>query len=244
MTGERIRKIRKHFNLRQQTFAEALNIKAAAISQLESDRTKPSLDTMLLITQKYGINLHWLLTGQGEMFQEAPRIGEKASNQLAELQRILNDQLNEIILTKEEIINQDNVDMRISGEIAAGLPVESIDNDLDVISVKRRVIQGNIEEYICLRVNGHSMEPEIRHNDVILIRQSQDWEKLSGRICAVRIDGAITLKKLTLDSAQKLIILVSLNEDYKPIIVSPDDHQDINLIGHLYFLFRKLSSAS
>jgi len=228
--------------MRQQEFAAGLGINASAISQMESNRTKPSLDTLILIAQRYEVDLHWLLTGKGSMFVNAnPKASEPARKQLDELQNILNDRLSEIIQTKADIQRHDVFDIKVSGEIAAGLPVESIDHELDVVTVKRSLVKGNPEELVCLRVNGHSMEPEIRHNDVILIRQSQDWTKLSGMICAVRIDGSITLKKLTLDSANKLIVLVSLNEEYKPIVVRPQDHQDISLIGYLYFLFRKLS---
>jgi SOS-response transcriptional repressor LexA len=96
---------------------------------------------------------------------------------------------------------------------------------------------------MALRVNGRSMEPDIRHNDVVLIRQDQDWRHLEGKICAVRIDGAITLKKLMLDDAKQMIVLVPLNEGYQPIIINPDNHRDVALIGSLFYLFRVLAKS-
>ena len=84
------------------------------------------------------------------------------------------------------------------------------------------------------------MEPDIRNNDVVLIRQNQEWRLLDGKICAVRIDGAITLKKLMLDDARKMIVLIPLNEDFQPILVNPENHRDIALLGSLFYLFRIL----
>jgi len=56
----------------------------------------------------------------------------------------------------------------------------------------------------------------------------------------VRIDGGITLKRLILDDVQKMIVLLSINENYQPILIDPDSHTDVTLIGSLYFLFRIL----
>ena len=242
MTGERMKSVRKTLQLSQQQFAEALKINASAVSQMENGKIKPSLDTLFLLTKTYGIDLHWLITGQGSMFESA-KAGAvmPAKDRLDELQSILSNQINEIISTKDGILKNDVIDIPVTGEIAAGLPVESLNTELDVLTVRKSMINGTLDEYVCLKVNGHSMEPEIRHNDVILIRQNQDWDQLSGKICAVRIDGSITLKKMTLDATKQMIVLVALNSEYQPIIVRPDEHQDVNLIGYLFFLFRKLT---
>jgi SOS-response transcriptional repressor LexA len=141
---------------------------------------------------------------------------------------------------KSNLDDTDVIDIPVTGEIAAGPPVESAAGVLDVISIRRSMIQGVTDDFMCLRVNGQSMEPEIRNNDVILIRPSNDWNQLSGKICAVRVDGSITLKKMVLDYAKKLIFLLSLNDEYQPIVVNPEEHQDISLLGYIFFLFRKV----
>lgn len=238
MTGERIKEIRQHYGMKQGDFAAALGIKASAISQMESNRIKPSLDTMLLINQKFGVNLNWLLSGRGDMLNSGAK--DIRNKKLEDLQQFLSAQLQEISRVKDESLLEEVLHIPVSGEIAAGIPMESIDQELDVICMKSSMIRGKVEDYISLRVNGRSMEPDIRHNDVILIRKDQDWYKLAGQICAVRIDGAITLKKMVLDTQKQVIILVALNEEFKPIVVNPEEHRDIVLIGQLYFLYRKI----
>jgi len=128
----------------------------------------------------------------------------------------------------------------VKGEIAAGAPLENNGDTLEVITVRRSMIRGEVTDYVALRVNGHSMEPDIRHNDVVLIKHSTDWDQLAGKICAVRIDGSITLKKMMLDDAQKTIVLVPLNEDFQPILVNPDNHRDVVLLGSMFYLQRVL----
>lgn len=241
MNGQRLKVLRKALGLSQIELGEALRINASAISQMETNRINPSLDTLMLLSKTFKVNLHWLLTGKGQMFEEAVSTTMyKTNNRLEQLKKLLTEELNSITKAKQEYVQGDVIDLKVKGEIAAGLPVESFDDEIDVVTVRRSMIKGSIDDFVCLRVNGKSMEPEIRHNDLILIRQSTEWDKLAGKICAVRIDGSITLKKLTLDPANQLIVLVALNNEYQPIIVRPDEHQDINLIGYLFFLFRKI----
>lgn len=242
MNGQRLRNVRKALNLSQHELAVTINVNASAISQMETNRIKPSLDTLLLLARNYKVNLHWMLTGKGQMFEDTVSTkAYKTNSRLEELKRLLTEELNSITKAKIEYVQTDVIDIPVKGEIAAGLPVESFEDEIDVITVRRSMIQDSINEFVCLRVNGKSMEPEIRHNDMILIRQSKEWDKLAGKICAVRIDGSVTLKQLVLDPANQVIVLVSLNNEYQPIVIRPEDHQDIELIGYLFFLFRKMN---
>ncbi|MGI6197874.1 MAG: helix-turn-helix domain-containing protein [Candidatus Cloacimonadaceae bacterium] len=241
MTGERLKAVRKKLGLNQQDFGSALKINASAISQMENNRIKPSLDTLLLLSKHFRVDLHWLITGKGDMFMDTEeKRTNDANRSLNKLKAFINDELLNIVKVKESNINAEAFDLPVMGEIAAGPAVETNDAVLDVVSIRRSMLKGNITEYVCLRVNGHSMEPDIHNNDVVIIRKSNDWERLQGRICAVRIDGSITLKKLSMDDKRKLIILLPINESFAPIVIDPDDHEDLGMIGYLHYLYRKL----
>jgi SOS-response transcriptional repressor LexA len=243
MNGQRLRAIRKVLSISQTVMAESLKVNASAISQMETDRIKPSLETLLLLAKNYKVNLHWLITGKGQMFEDVISATlHKTNNRLEQLKNLLTEELQSITKAKLDYTQTDVIDIPVNGEIAAGLPVESFQDEIDVITVRKSMMHGSVNDFVCLRVNGKSMEPEIRHNDLILIRQSTEWDKLAGKICAVRIDGSITLKQLVLDPANQVIVLVSLNNEYQPIVIHPEEHQDINLIGYLFFLFRKMTS--
>ncbi|HNW24994.1 MAG TPA: XRE family transcriptional regulator [Candidatus Cloacimonas sp.] len=240
MIGERLKQIRQALGLKQIDLAKVLKLNPSAISQMESGRTNPSLETLEELSVNYNVNLHWLITGAGKMFNTANGAISQDVGSWDNFQKLLNDRLEEILQARLDLLDSDTVEIPVSGEIAAGLPMENYGAILDVVTVRRSLINGSLNNYVALRVNGRSMEPDIRNQDVVLIRYSNEWRELEGKICAVRIDGGITLKRLLLDDAKRTVVLIPINENYQPIIVDPDSHTDVTLIGSMYFLLRFL----
>jgi SOS-response transcriptional repressor LexA len=119
------------------------------------------------------------------------------------------------------------------------MPIESKHDDFGDVKFSRDQIHGKAENYLCLKVNGSSMEPVIKNGDVILIEKSNDWERSNGKICAVRLDGEVTLKKMKLDKNTHQLLLIPLNEGFETIVIEPQDHADCALIGVMTFLYRK-----
>lgn len=63
----RLKLIRQHFRLTQAEFAQRYNIKQQSISKYEKG-TLSIPDDLKINLLKNGVNIHWLLTGEGEMF--------------------------------------------------------------------------------------------------------------------------------------------------------------------------------
>jgi SOS-response transcriptional repressor LexA len=240
MIGERFHALRKELGKKQYQMAEDMGVNASAISQMENDKIKPSLESLLMLWKKYKVDLHWLLTGEGEMFCETKNeLALHKTKSWETLQKMLNSSLEEIAKAKMNLVDSSVIDIPVVGDIAAGPPVESSVPSTATISIRKGQLKGNPGQFISLRVNGHSMEPSLHHDDVIVIYQCSDWEKLSGKICAVRIDGAITLKMMTLDQKSKTVILLPINQDYNPILIKPEEHNDLSLIGNVASLYRR-----
>ncbi|MCK9557290.1 MAG: XRE family transcriptional regulator [Candidatus Cloacimonetes bacterium] len=240
MIGERIRAFRTSLKKKQIEVAKDLKLNPSAISQMESGKINPSLENMQQMWRLYGVDLHWLITGEGNMFSDSKKgIAQSKSKGWETLQQMLNKSLEEIARAKTDLVDSSVIDIPVQGEIAAGPPVESNLPHADTISIRRGQIKGSPGSFISLRVNGHSMEPSLHHDDIVVINQCNDWEKLSGKICAVRIDGAITLKMMTMDHKTSTVILLPINEEYNPILVKPDEHNDLTLIGNVASLFRR-----
>ncbi|MCB5254375.1 MAG: XRE family transcriptional regulator [Candidatus Cloacimonadaceae bacterium] len=240
MIGKRLRDLRNELNIRQSDIAQDIGINPSAISQMESGKINPSLESLLLLWKKHKVDLHWLLTGEGEMFCDSRN--ERASQKHKSwetLQGMLNKSMEEIAKAKMDLVDSSVIDIPVVGEIAAGAPVESHSRFTDTISIRKGQLKGDPNQFVSLRVNGRSMEPSLHHDDVVIISKCNDWEKLSGKICAVRIDGAITLKMMTLDQHTQTVVLLPINEDYKPILIKADEHNDLSLIGSLASLYRK-----
>lgn len=67
---ERIRELRKHLNMTMDEFGARIGLSKAAISLIESGRNGARDQTLLAICREFGVNEHWLRTGEGEMFEQ------------------------------------------------------------------------------------------------------------------------------------------------------------------------------
>lgn len=81
---ERIKRIRREFDLTQQEFAERLGIKRNTIATYESGRNEPIDAVVSLICREFNVDENWLRTGDGDMFLPTSRRAEieKLTNRL------------------------------------------------------------------------------------------------------------------------------------------------------------------
>ncbi len=66
---DRIRAVRKHFQLTIVNFAKELAVSQSHVSMLENGQSKPSSLFLKALALRFSVNEHWLLTGEGEMFK-------------------------------------------------------------------------------------------------------------------------------------------------------------------------------
>lgn len=68
---DRIHKVMDYVHLSQQDFAKRLGVAPATLSSIFTGRTNPTLNQVQAVIAAYPeISISWLLTGQGEMFNE------------------------------------------------------------------------------------------------------------------------------------------------------------------------------
>lgn len=76
---DRIKKIRKEFDLTQQKFADRIGVKQNTVAQYEMGRNVPIDSVITLICREFNVNENWLRTGEGDMFVERTRDEQLAS---------------------------------------------------------------------------------------------------------------------------------------------------------------------
>lgn len=104
------------------------------------------------------------------------------------------------------------------GKVAAGLPIEAIENVEKSIPVPAGLFRQR-PTYL-LRVQGDSMKDAgILDGDLIAVRKSNMAR--SGQIVVARIDEDVTVKTLHIGSQG--VTLLPANDAYEPIHVSPDE---------------------
>ena len=131
----------------------------------------------------------------------------------------------------ESALKQGNSEVSVLGSIAAGTPIEAIQNE-----VKRIPLPSNIEkngEYFGLQVKGDSMiEAGINEGDTVIVKKSDTAE--NGKIVVALIDDHEAMLK-RIRRKGKTVALESANKNYETKIFGPDR---VKVQGVLVSLYR------
>jgi repressor LexA len=129
--------------------------------------------------------------------------------------RIHNDRSRGIQLL--DAANWSEDEMPLVGRVAAGLPIEAVENVERTVPVPQGLF--NQRPTYLLRVQGDSMrDAGILDGDLIAVRKTNMAR--SGQIVVARIDEDVTVKTLQIDKSS--ITLMPANDAYEPIRVAPD----------------------
>lgn len=74
--NQRIKELRKSLNLNQSEFAKQIGITQTGVSWLERNGNTVIDQNKHLICDRFGVDLHWLETGEGNMYAERTRADE------------------------------------------------------------------------------------------------------------------------------------------------------------------------
>lgn len=120
------------------------------------------------------------------------------------------------------------VKIPVLGRVAAGVPIEMIEDVLDYEEITEDMAKHG--EYFALKIQGDSMTPRICNNDVVIVRQQDDAENGDIVIAAINGDDAVCKR---LQKYNDGIALISLNPLYDPIYLKKDeiDGKPVRIIG-------------
>jgi len=234
--GSRLGMLIKAMKLKQYQFTEKFGISANSLDRYKNNERFPDPQFMARLIDA-GVNVNWLLRGEGSMFILAPwELGDDIRTtkkvQIVDGKPVLMNDLDKTYIRTSVF--------PIAAEIAAGTPIEVPEGiePTDTVEVPTRYIPFGTDSYIAFQINGHSMEPQILHGDVVLIRKQITWDGLDGKICAVRYETGITLKRIQYDEARKGVALQPLNKDYRIEFIDADQSQWLTMIGPLALQLR------
>ncbi len=211
----RVKQLIMQCDMTQKKFAESIDISPARLNNYLASLSKIPQDILVKISEVHHVNLNWLITGKGPMFQE--------------------------LIPMDASILTDTIRLPISAEIAAGEPCEVVlDEPLGYLNIPRALL--NLPPpYFMFRVKGRSMEPHILHGDIVICSQTYPApHELSGKIMAFRTHDGITLKKLFLDDKNRIMWLMPINHEFSPVPYD-EDGEEIVMIGLLDIAIRSFN---
>lgn len=210
--------IERYSNGNKAQFASLLGISPQGLSTWIKRET---FDTELIFSKCEGLSAKWLLTGEGDMFEN--------NNQ-----------------TKSEKFSEKGENSsQVSMDPAVGAPYFDVDflggfseifNDQTMVPACNIVAPGFEKANLWCNVTGHSMDPKICHGDIIALRECQIDDIQYGEIYAVVLDTIRTIKILRKGSTPDVL-------RYVPINIQNFDEQEFP-ISRVLRIFEVIGSMS
>ena len=131
-------------------------------------------------------------------------------------------------------LQKNNTDIPVLGNIAAGTPIEAIQNEVTRIPLPQNI--ENNGEFFGLKVQGDSMiEAGINDGDTVIIKKSDTAD--NGKIVVALIDDQEAMLK-RIRRKGKTIALESANRNYETKIFGPDRVKVQGILVSLYRNFQ------
>ncbi|MCK6531155.1 transcriptional repressor LexA [Myxococcota bacterium] len=134
--------------------------------------------------------------------------------------------------------DSDVVEVPIYGRVAAGSPILADQNLLGHLRVDSFLIGPSARKVFALRVSGDSMVNDgILDGDYILVQKQ--LQVRDGEISVVMVDGEATVKRFYHEGRR--IRLQPANDHMAPIYVDATAFRDVNVLGVVVGVYRKLN---
>jgi len=131
----------------------------------------------------------------------------------------------------EENLSKNSTEVPVLGEIAAGTPIEAIQNEVSKVPLPSNIEKNG--EFFGLKVQGDSMiEAGINEGDTVIVKKTDTAE--NGKIVVALIDDHEAMLK-RIRRKGKTIALESANRNYETKIFGPDR---VKVQGVLVSLYR------
>lgn len=234
---------------RDSQLAELLGVSPQAVSQARRKGRIPD-GWVLKVAAQFGLSTDWIFFGKEprQGVSSAPASGQSSFDETAkEDERIRQRRSRGESFFSEVGSGQDSIGLVMVPLVAARLAAGkgSLETDGDVLSYFSfrqdwLCRKGNPEKMVLMKVCGDSMEPDIRHGDMVLVDQSK-CQIYGHAIYAMGINEEIYIKQVeTLPGGR--LVLRSRNPEYSPISV--DLHGDladsVRVIGRVIWCCREI----
>jgi repressor LexA len=135
-----------------------------------------------------------------------------------------------------KVADDDLVEVRVLGRVAAGLPLLAEENVIDTVRVDRMLVRGG-REVFGLRVTGDSMiEAGIMSGDYIFVKKQSTAER--GDIVVALIGDEATVKYFYPE--RDYVRFQPANSQMAPILVRASDFKSTMLLGKVVGVYRRL----
>jgi len=238
MIGKRIEELRGKIS--REAFAAELGVHAQTLARYEKGERLPDSTFLENISKRFSVAPAWLLLGEGPMHGAERAAGlSTGTPPPPPVLTPVTSESHVIECADCQIMLVPMVEARLS----AGTGSFETGDDVERRYAFRTdflMRKGQPSAMVLMRVTGDSMEPDIKHNDAVLIDQSQRVPR-PGLLYAVGVEDLVYLKSVNAEPGK--LVLSSYNPDYPPIEVDArgDLSNGIRIIGRAVWVGRELN---
>lgn len=262
MMGERLRQLREELGLSKRDLLRKLPLNYSTYANYESGIREPSCEVLKLIAQFYNVSVDFIIgvTGHRRRVDDVLPVSESEYEHI-NLYRSLDSHGKNLVdlilksekeratdLAKEQTTNEkgskDRVTLQVFNQRASAGLGNYLDDYSDLDFEMRHFEAGPVttKADFALRIQGDSMEPKYKDNDIVCIRSIPRIDP--GQIGIFIYEGESYCKKLKIDrcegrkdksdkskTSKSAIYLESLNEEYPPILIKqPEQLRTVGLV--------------
>ena len=132
---------------------------------------------------------------------------------------------------------KNSVTINVLGRVAAGLPIEAIENIIDTEEISTEAARTG--EFFGLQIHGRSMEPRMCEGDVVIVRKQDDAE--TGDVVIITVNGTdATCKRLK--KYRDGIELIPINPSFETMFFTNEEivKKPVRVVGKVVELRAKL----
>ena len=188
--GDRLKYVRKNIKeVKASEIASFLKIRETSYHRYERNESFPSKEILVALSDYFGVNLHWLLTGKGKIFFE------------------------ETNHDKQDIFNSDFIPVPEISPATCGSSGRIAEDEILGYKAFERKFLKKFKDPVVTRAEGDSMEPLIWSGDLVLIDRNPEY-RLRPKNNSIYLvnnpdsseDIAFTLKRIVLNETKLFLI--------------------------------------
>ena len=200
--------------INQSELAELSGISKQRISGYIKGEYEPKSKPIYALAKALGVSASWLMGLNEDAMSPSPDLSE------------LYEKYPNIKPIKK-------VKIPMLGNIACGEP--TFGDELHETYIET---DGHIQADFCLTCAGDSMLPKIESGDIVFIRKQEIVD--DGQIAAVIIGDEATLKRVYYDKPNNILQLIAENPNYKPLVYSGPELDQVHILGRAVSLYRRI----
>lgn len=220
--SDRLKQIRLKSGLSQTSFAEQFGLAQTTYGPYETGKRSVPDELKQQLSQRFNVNLHWLITGQGEMYVGG-NAGESACR----------EQPNDGAVSRQPLALRDSVEVpMLDLKLSAGMGDEwGLGSPTgESIYVPKRVARRypSNSVFVGALVDGDSMEPTLHDGEPVVFVKG--FVKGDG-IYVLAVNGELFVKRLEFNRILNKLRIISDNPKYPPTELGMDALEGVRILG-------------